>query len=113
LLDTQAGREYLRGMQPRKALRLHAIDNVAVVLEEVQAGEELVILGGDVRAAIPARQAIPFAHKIALSPVNEGAAIVKYGVPIGFATRRIESGEWVHCDNVGSYYAARRRGNTL
>ena len=99
-------------MRARKALRLHAIDNVAVVLEEVQAGEGLVILGGDDRAPIPARQAIPFAHKIALITVDEGAAIVKYGVPIGFATRRIESGEWVHCDNVGSYYAARRRGNT-
>ena len=99
-------------MHARKALRLHAIDNVAVVLEEVQAGEGLVILGGDDTAPIPARQAIPFAHKIALSPVDDGAAIVKYGVPIGFATRRIESGEWVHCDNVGSYYAARRGGNT-
>jgi hypothetical protein len=99
-------------MQARKALRLHAIDNVAVVLEDVHAGDGLVILGGGTRASIEARQAIPFAHKIALGTVDDGAAIVKYGVPIGFATRRIESGEWVHCDNVGSYCAARRRGNT-
>src|SRR6266852_2274049 len=99
-------------MQARKALRLHAIDNVAVVLEDVQAGEGLVILGGDARAPIEARQAIPFAHKIALSPLDDGAAIVKYGVPIGFATRLIESGEWVHGHNADSYYAARRRGNT-
>lgn len=98
-------------MQARKALRLHAIDNVAVVLEDVQAGEELVILGGDARAPIEARQAIPFAHKIALIAVDDGAAIVKYGVPIGYATRRIECGQWVHGDNLGSYYAARRHGN--
>ena len=99
-------------MQAPKALRLNAIDNVAVVLEDVQAGEGLVILDGDAGAPIEARQAIPFAHKIALRSVDDGAAIVKYGVPIGFATRRIEPGEWVHCDNVGSYYAARRRGST-
>lgn len=99
-------------MQARKALRLHAIDNVAVVLEDVPAGETVVILGGDAWAPIEARQAISFAHKIALSSIDDGAAIMKYGVPIGFATRRIESGDWVHRDNVGSYYAARRRGNT-
>ena len=98
-------------MQARKALRLHATDNVAVVLDDVQAGQQLIILGPEAAATMEARQAIPFAHKIAFSRVDEGAAIVKYGVPIGFATQRIEQGDWVHGHNIGSYYAARRREN--
>jgi galactarate dehydratase len=42
------------------------------------------------------REAIPEAHKVALADLAEGDAIVRYGVPIGYANRTIARGSWVH-----------------
>lgn len=39
-------------------------------------------------------------HKQALVTIAEGDNIIKYGFPIGHATRKIERGERVHTDNV-------------
>ncbi len=41
-------------------------------------------------------EAIPEAHKVALADLAEGDAIVRYGVPIGYANRAIARGSWVH-----------------
>jgi len=74
-------------------MKLHASDNVAVLIEACAAGEEV--------QGITARQRIPRGHKMALAAVPEGAEIVKYGQIIGFASRPIAPGEWVHEHNVG------------
>jgi hypothetical protein len=39
-------------------------------------------------------------HKIALEAIREGEAIRKYGQTIGFASRDIAPGEWIHSHNV-------------
>ncbi len=39
-------------------------------------------------------------HKIALSDINEGENIIKYGFPIGVASCRISAGEKVHSNNM-------------
>ena len=39
-------------------------------------------------------------HKIALSDIEKGADIIKYGYPIGFATEDIKKGESVHSHNM-------------
>ncbi len=39
-------------------------------------------------------------HKYARCPIAAGANIIKYGMPIGHATRDIASGEHVHTDNL-------------
>ncbi len=39
-------------------------------------------------------------HKIALTDINKGENIIKYGYPIGKATRDIRTGEHVHTHNV-------------
>jgi altronate hydrolase len=92
-----------------KALHIHESDNVAVALGEIPAGAEVRVLGGAGRC-VAARQAVPFAHKIALGPIARGAAILKYGVPIAFAAADIAEGEWVHGHNAKSYFVARREG---
>ena len=43
---------------------------------------------------------IPAGHKRALRPIAEGEDIIKYGYPIGHATRPIAQGEWVNEHNI-------------
>lgn len=43
-------------------------------------------------------------HKIALRRIEAGEKVVKYGAPIGSATRRIEPGEHAHLHNLKSDY---------
>lgn len=90
-----------------KALLIDGRDNVAVALEDIPAGATVEILGSEARA-VHVESAVPFAHKIALTSMNPGDAVLKYGVPIGFATAGIAAGEWVHEHNTKSYYAAKR-----
>lgn len=57
-----------------KQLKIHPLDNVAVDIET--------------------------GHKEALVDIPEGANVVKYGFPIGHATKAIKKGERVHTDNL-------------
>ena len=87
------------------ALRISEADNVAVALSDIAAGDGVVLPEEDGPVA---REAIAFAHKVALEPVAGGAAIRKYGVEIAFATADIAAGDWVHRHNADSYFRARR-----
>lgn len=79
-------------------------DNVATALEALEPGRRLDILG----AAITVRDSIPAGHKIALSPIAAGDAVIKYGSPIGRASADIPAGAHVHTHNVAS---SRGRGD--
>lgn len=81
-------------------LRLRPEDNVAVLIRAVESGEEVEI---DSRPVV-FPDALGLGHKIALRPISEGEKIVKYGFPIGSATRAIEAGEHVHLHNLKSDY---------
>jgi hypothetical protein len=83
-----------------RLLRLHAADNVLTVIATLEAGTHIRI--GDADIAVPSR--LPLGHKIAARPIAEGEKIVKYGAPIGSATRAIAAGEHVHTHNVQSDY---------
>lgn len=76
------------------ALRIHPTDDVAVAVEAVKKGE--AVLG------ITAREDIPAGHKLALRPIQAGETVLKYGMPIGHATRPIAAGEWVHAHNLAT-----------
>jgi altronate hydrolase len=89
-----------------RALRIHPDDNVAVALETIPSTSPVIV--SDCRSGIVASDRIEFGHKIALKPIAEGAAIRKYGLPIGFATQPIPAGAWVHTHNAKSYFVARR-----
>ena len=76
-------------------------DNVGVAVREVAAGEEARSANGHV---VPAVEAIPLGHKIALQPIAAGEKIVRFGVPVGIATAEIAVGTLVHVHNVASQY---------
>ncbi len=82
----------------RAALVISEHDNVATALEALEAGRRLDLPGGGVVAL----EAIQIGHKIAIAPIEHGAAVVKYGSPIGTATCDIAAGAHVHVHNVAS-----------
>lgn len=73
-------------------------DDVAVALEAVAAGAEIVVGG----ATILLRDDIPKGHKFAVRAIAAGAPVRKYGWPIGRALRDIAAGEHVHVHNVAT-----------
>lgn len=79
-------------------VKVHPTDNVAVVLDPLAVGDAVTVDG----TRIAARDAIPFGHKIALSTIDEGQSVIKYGEVIGIAGRNIAVGEHVHVHNFDS-----------
>ncbi|MBP3656457.1 MAG: altronate dehydratase [Clostridia bacterium] len=75
-----------------KYIRITDRDNVAVALQPLSAGEE--ILG------VTLTQDVPAGHKFALAAIAQGENVVKYAFPIGHATADIAAGDWVHTHNV-------------
>lgn len=93
-------------MEKQTAFQIALEDNVATALCELAPGE--VTLRGDAGTpSVTAAEKIPVGHKLALGPIAEGARIVKYGVPIGCATRAIAPGQWVHLHCMRSLYDER------
>lgn len=86
-------------------------DNVATALAGLEAGQQVALLGESTLGSILATEAIRPEHKIALVPIAEGADVLKYGMPIGYASKPIAAGEWVHLHNCASHYD--ERSNTL
>ena len=58
--------------------------------------------------AVTVRDAIPFAHKIALAELPQGATVTKYGVAIGSTTAPVVAGAHVHVHNLKSDYIVNR-----
>ncbi len=77
-------------------LIINPVDNVGVVLENVEKGDELTAQG----AQVTSLENIEFAHKIALKDFLPGEEIIKYGESIGYALKNIKRGEWVHIHNL-------------
>ena len=81
-----------------KAIRINEKDNVAVVAQAVEAGQQVqVVETGEV---FTAPEYIKAGHKIALNAMEKGDTIVKYGIPIGRMLSDVPAGGWVHCHNV-------------
>lgn len=86
-------------MKP-KLLRLHPLDNVVVATAPIKAGTTLRLD----RVKLEVITDVPMAGKVATRPIAEREKIIKFGHPIGHATRNIEPGEWVHTHNLASDY---------
>lgn len=78
------------------AMLVHAGDSVAVALRALIAGETVIVAGHPVVL----RQDVAQGHKLAVHDHAEGDRVVKYGLPIGRATRAIAAGEHVHTHNL-------------
>lgn len=93
-----------------RLLQIHPRDNVAVALDAIAGGERIAIVSSAGAEVLQTAGPIPFAHKVALVDIQAGADVIKHGVAIGFATRAIQRGEWVHQQNAASHYAAEGDG---
>ena len=88
-----------RTTDPR-LLQLAPEDNIAAAKTTLSPGETLLIGG----VGVPVATRIPTGHKVALAAIPAGAKVIKYGAPIGSATRDIQPGDYVHTHNVTSDY---------
>lgn len=83
-------------MLQQALIQLHPRDQVAVARVAITEGAVVARTGG----TLVALNAIPAGHKIALAPVAAGEVVLKYGQPIGVASRAIAAGEHVHVHNL-------------
>lgn len=81
-------------------IRLTPLDNIVVLCRSVAAGTTVAMEGMTLTVAAP----LDLGHKLAIRPIAAGEKIVKYGVPIGSASRGIAAGEHVHLHNMQSDY---------
>src|ERR1700678_3262497 len=72
-------------------IHVHAQDNVAIC-----ANEGGLPSGAQFDFGLTLLEAVPEAHKVALTDIPQGAPIVRYGVVIGHAEAPIKKGNWVH-----------------
>ena len=79
-------------MSTPRTIRLSPEDNVVVAVDQITAGATA--------AGVTARQRVPRGHKMAIAAVDEGEPVQKYGQTIGFASKPILPGDWVHEHNV-------------
>ena len=75
-------------------------DNVCTATRAIESGTPVQINGHTVLIS----QTVPFGFKIAACKIALDDKVIKYGVPIGSATRDIATGEIVHLHNMKSDY---------
>ena len=81
-------------------IQLSPKDNVLIVARSLVRGEDYEI-GGE-NFALP--EPLGLGHKLAARDISIGEKILKYGAPIGSATKAITKGEHVHLQNMKSDY---------
>jgi altronate hydrolase len=80
----------------KEFIKIHSRDNVIIALKNLTAGDTLDVYGEKIELL----NDIERGHKVALVDIEQGADILKYGYPIGYATQAIKVGEHVHVHNV-------------
>ena len=75
-------------MSAPRTIRLSPEDNVVVAVDQISVGA--------VAAGVTARERVPRGHKMAIAAIGEGHPVQKYGQTIGFASKPIAPGDWVH-----------------
>ena len=71
------------------------MDNVAVAVQALAAGEEVTVEGARVRL----REEVGPGHKFAMGALEAGELVYKYGFPIARLTEAVEPGTWIHSHN--------------
>lgn len=79
-------------------LHLNPDDNVVVATRRIPSDFALPETNGF--QGLMTREPIDQGHKIATRRIEKGSPIRKFGQTIGFATREIQPGDWVHTHNV-------------
>ncbi len=79
------------------AVLVNPKDNIAVAIKEIKAGEAVTGIGD---LELQANEDILRNHKVAIAEVAENEPVLKYGERIGFASKPIKAGDWVHSHNL-------------
>lgn len=79
-------------------VRLHPEDNLLIAKIGVEKGVEFSVEPGG--PTLVTQDTIDLGHKVATEVIQPGEAVRKFGQLIGFATERIEPGEWIHSHNL-------------
>ncbi|MBN2899382.1 MAG: altronate dehydratase [Clostridia bacterium] len=79
-----------------KAIKINPLDNVMVALQNLTS--DMTIDIDD--QCIELKEAIDKGHKFAIADIAEGEKVIKYGNPIGYASKNIVLGTLVHTHNV-------------
>jgi galactarate dehydratase len=72
-------------------IRMQARDNVAIVANPGGLPAGTVLPDG-----LTLRDEVPQGHKVALVDLPANSAVLRYGIPIGYALKDIPAGSWVH-----------------
>lgn len=80
----------------QKILKIHPLDNALVALGNLSDGERVQLQDG----TLLVKQPVNAKHKVALTDVKEGNAIMMYGGMVGKANRFIAAGEVLTTENV-------------
>jgi len=79
-----------------KAIRINHTDNVAVAVQPLPKGSQVTVDGMTVNVA----DDIPAGHKIAITDMDAGTDVIKYGFPIGHVTSFVAAGHLVNENNL-------------
>ncbi|ALK89237.1 D-galactarate dehydratase [Limnohabitans sp. 63ED37-2] len=77
------------------AIRMHPDDNVAIIANDGGLPAGTVMPEGPATGLV-LRDKVPQGHKVALTDIAAGQAVLRYNVPVGYARESIAAGSWVH-----------------
>ena len=77
------------------AIRMHPDDNVAIIANDGGLPAGTVMPEGPATGLV-LRDKVPQGHKVALTDIAAGQAVLRYNVPVGYARESIAAGRWVH-----------------
>jgi (2R)-sulfolactate sulfo-lyase subunit alpha len=78
-------------------------DHVGVAVQDVVPGAvRAVYMDSDKEVQLEASEPIPLSHKIALTDLDAGAAVIEYSVPVGVTRQAVRKGALVHIHNLRS-----------
>lgn len=87
--------------QTFNAILIHPDDNVATVTAELHDGDTVCYRNGEQILTLTTSGA-PIYHKIAVTAIQKGQPVRKYGEVMAVATEDISKGAHVHTHNVAS-----------
>jgi (2R)-sulfolactate sulfo-lyase subunit alpha len=82
---------------------MHEIDDdVGVAVEDLQKGAKIsaVTLEGKPAGSVKLIDNVPLGHKVAMTDIAKDKKVVKYGRPVGMATKAAPKGSHVHTHNL-------------
>ncbi|MDO4648817.1 MAG: altronate dehydratase family protein [Eubacteriales bacterium] len=84
------------------AIMMDEIDNVVTCLADITKGEIVTYRKGNQLLSITAKENIPYCHKIALTEINKGEQVIKYGEILGEVSEAVVAGHLVNDKNLFS-----------